>query len=143
MKLGHLKTHKGFDDSCLVAPDPLKKTSNSEEEYHAAISNDLDKMILMISQKNIYKVNIETKEITRILGTNIKSLQLIDNQYGYAIVEDTSKQMNSGLKIFLLNQLLNDDTPIFYDIDPSLTGVNSIIDFSADNQRLAYLKTYD
>lgn len=68
---------------------------------------------------------------------------MVDSDYVYALASGNGDAGNQGLKVVCVNQIMTTGKASIYSVDNSLCGLNSLIDFSSDNQRLTYLRNYD
>ena len=97
-----------------------------------ALTKDFKDTILMISKKNIYRISVKAKGLTLIKDANISGIQMIDDNFCYALVYSRrcTDLHNTGLKYFTLDMLLETNEKNFLDLDSTVSGPYSIVDFS-------------
>eukprot|EP00347_Sterkiella_histriomuscorum_P021861 403332513 len=114
---------------------------------NTSLTQNIDGHIVLVGKQQMYKVDVSSGTAQIIQNTNISGIQVIDDNHCYAIInnnpQEKSKSKESGLKYFSLKMLLDCLEVRFLDIDVAIAGPQSFIDYSEDNERLTYLKSYE
>lgn len=126
----------------------------AKDQIHAAITTNIDSTLFMFGKKHAYKITLPSKpsdeevlgEIDVIPNARLMSVQLIDDNFCYAIIQKNNRcklTENSGLKMFSLKTLLETNDLRLFDVEETVVTRISTIDFSEDNQRLLFMKNFD
>lgn len=59
------------------------------------------------------------------------------------MTNQSSKRDQWGFYVYDIQQLLDQDKDNNFILDKAIVGVNGLIDFSVDNQRLSYMSDFD
>ena len=116
-----------------------------KDKIHSAVSIDLSKHIILFGRKHAYKYTIDDGLTERIENMRIASLQMIDDNYCYAVIQKNLKCTHyavSGVKMFSMHTLINKNNYYLFDVETTIVARGNEIKFSEDNQRIFYMKNF-
>ena len=127
----------------LPIDNALKKVS---DELHSVLSLDIDECIVLVGKKHLYKFNVANQTYKLFDNYRITSILTVDGNNCYSIVQknvNCKYTQHSGLKLFNLKVLVENDELYIFDIESTIVARNSCLSFSEENQRLIYMKNFE
>ena len=88
-------------------------------------------------------MNTKTGTIKKFANQNIAGLHFLDNRYLYTLSNKGPKTDESGFYVYDVQNIIENDSDTKYFLESAICGMNKIVDFSNDNQRLCYMKDYE
>jgi hypothetical protein len=62
-----------------------------KDQIHSAISNNIDEFIILFGQKHTYKIDVNDSTLAQIKNTRLMSVQMIDDNYCYAVFSKNTR----------------------------------------------------
>jgi hypothetical protein len=111
----------------------IKTPSTITGNLNSAMSTDIEKYIFLVDETNFYKLDVATSELIVFDEQNVGGLQFLDNTFCYTLNNKSKKNKKQGFYIYDIENLIDQNSDKSYLLDEAIVGVNSLIDFSADN----------
>ncbi|CDW78106.1 wd-40 repeat protein [Stylonychia lemnae] len=115
------------------------------EKLHTMVATKNEEQVLLIGDKDLFKLRVENGTITILKDMMIQSLQVIDDEYVYSLSNESEIQKSSGFYIQNANQFLEKQgkDASNFKLKGAIVGCNDLLDYYKEDQRIAYMSNYD
>lgn len=135
----------------MFKEDTIQQSYLITGTLHSAFINENMKGLIVFDEKNFYRFNSEDKDPAKQYQTyenfNFRYIYQVDHGSLYSMNAKNGQENGRSQEGIYFQNLLNiidaDGQDRSYHLQHAIVGINSVIDYNKENERLTYMISYD